>query len=223
MRTISVLPQLQLIEKGVFIGNEENLVALRQGDVDGACGPYSLLMALITQNVLSREEVTDLNIQDGRTRLGKFWNNLYAFDTMVRDGTFDHDLSWLLETFKHHPNGKVRAKDLESITTRAKSNEIAEAINNGDPVIIGLNWQGGGGHWAVAIGYETYGDQVTKIMLLDPGYPAPNLSYWNAILSVATDDGDLQAAGKLSCTHLAQGQSWSTKCKLAECLQITVN
>lgn len=72
MRTISVLPQLQLIEKGVFIGNEENLVALRQGDVDGACGPYSLLMALITQNVLSREEVTDLNIQDGRTRLGKF-------------------------------------------------------------------------------------------------------------------------------------------------------
>ncbi|KVX03036.1 hypothetical protein [Shewanella frigidimarina] len=223
MRIVNVLPQLQLSEEGVFVGNENNLISLRQGDVDGACGPYSLLMALITQNVLSREEVTDLSEQDGRTRLGKFWNNLYAFDTMVRDGTFDHDLSWLSETFKNHPNGKVFAKDLESSNTRGKVTEIAEAIDNGDPVIVGLDWQGGGAHWAVAVGYEAFDEQVTKIMLLDPGFSAPNISYWNAVLSVAKDDGELQEAGRLSCLHWAQGRSASTKCKLSECLQITVN
>jgi hypothetical protein len=223
MRIINVLPQIQLTESGVFVGSVDNLIALRQGDVDGACGPYSLLMALITQEVLSREEVTDLSQQDGRTRLGKFWNNFIVFNTMVREGTFNHDLSWLVETFKNHPNGKVTAKDLESSSTRNKVSEIAAAIGNGDPVIVGLDWEGGGAHWALAIGYETFDDQITKIMLIDPGFPAPNICYWNAVLSVAKDDGELQVAGRLSCLHWAQGESTPTKCKLSECLLITVN
>lgn len=42
-------------------------VHLRQGEMDGACGPYCVAMTLIALGVMSREQAQSLDSYDGRT------------------------------------------------------------------------------------------------------------------------------------------------------------
>lgn len=222
MRSILTLPQLQLTMGGPISASEA--VHLRQGDVDGACGPYSILICLLIHGVLGRDEVTSLDRLDGRTRLSKFWNNLSSFDSMVRDGTHSDHLEWLTSCFQTHPNGSVVANDIVEGTssTKQKLAAIKSSLGNDSPVIVGLEWQGGGGHWAVVVGIEQIDDQITKLLLLDPGFETSKVASWNAVLSVIKDDGAMVNSGSLPCNHWGLNALKSNKCKLAECIEISV-
>ena len=58
-------------------------VHLRQGEMDGACGPYCVVMTLIALGVMSRDQARSLDSFDGRTRLGRFRENLMAFGAWI--------------------------------------------------------------------------------------------------------------------------------------------
>ncbi|MFA7314252.1 MAG: hypothetical protein WC024_20940 [Shewanella sp.] len=83
-------------------------VALRQDDMDGACGPYSVLMGLIYHGDVSRDDLTSLARLDVRTRIGKFMNSTYEFNAMVRDDTDEDDLVRLGNYFKNSPYSQIK-------------------------------------------------------------------------------------------------------------------
>ena len=97
MSIFHVICNMTISQCGPVVGYE--LVHLRQGDMDGACGPYSLMMCLILQGVVRREDVVALNNLDGRTALGKLWNKFQDFHALFRQGTTLQDIGSLLATF----------------------------------------------------------------------------------------------------------------------------
>lgn len=184
MRHFKIIESLELSSEGAKADN--NLVHLMQGDADGACGPYSLLMCLMINGVISREQATELHNADGRTLAGRFRDNLLAFGSLVKDGTTTFDLDWLSDGFKKD----IFVETLYDTSTRKRADQIVEALENNNPVIVGTNWKGGGGHWMVAIGYETDSNGfVRKILMLDPGASRSNQCPWNGVIELFDADG----------------------------------
>ena len=56
--------------------NEFQLLHLRQGDIDGACGPCCLFMALIICGVAKREEITGSPVSFRPWKLNDYLNEL---------------------------------------------------------------------------------------------------------------------------------------------------
>lgn len=221
MRQIYLLPQLS-INDGVITADGQK-VHIRQGEIDGACGPYSLIISLLIEGVITYDEVANLNSHDGRTRLGKFLDNLFMFGALVRKGTEYKDLSWLGECFKNHPKGRVTTSYVSNTTLREKIDTAVDALNESKPVIIGLTWQGGGGHWCVAVGYEMKDRIVTKLFTLDPGFSYVANCYWNGIVEAFNDDGQVKHPGRLSCSYLTANPLDERKCQVDDLIILNIS
>jgi len=178
-------------------------VHLRQGDMDGACGPYALMMSLIINGVIDRNEAIHIGDVDGRTRLGKFRDNLLLFGSLCHKGTFAGDLEWLGDCFKN----KVTVDPYEGLSTKQLSATIKEYTDKDISVILGLHWQGGGGHWVVVVGYEQVGEQLTKLLVLDPGYPPSKINMWNAVIDLFDAEGYAINKSKFSGLHWTETSS----------------
>lgn len=220
MKTIYLLPQLSIEDSMLCVAGSP--VPLRQGDIDGACGPYSLLMTLIIKKVISNEDVLDLGSYDGRTRFGMFFDRLKLFGSMFREGSNYEEMEWLAECFKNHPDGKVSTKVYPSLSLRGNLKQIAEELDSGNPVIVGLQWKKDKGHWAVAIGYEMVGKTITKIFTLDPGHQYIPNTYWNAVISAFDDNDVVKNNGQYSCDYLVVGSDRIVNCKVSELIAVKV-
>ncbi|QJQ12836.1 MULTISPECIES: hypothetical protein [Pseudomonas] len=181
-------------------------VHLRQGEMDGACGPYCVVMTLIALGVMSRDQARSLDSFDGRTRLGRFRENLMAFGALVTEGTDDFDVSWLVDVFKHA--GVVTT--VLDVAPRRKTTirNIADAVDNRKIPIVGVEWDcGQAGHWLLVIGYQGYKAndddelQITHLLCLDPTSDAPRVSLWNAVIEVFTEEGEAVNEGRYYCRH----------------------
>ena len=65
---------------------------------------------------------------------------------------------------------------------------VKEFIDKNNPVILGIDYKNGGGHWIVAVGYAMDNDQkLSHILTLDPGNDTPKYSLWNGILNIQRD------------------------------------
>ncbi|MCU8071314.1 hypothetical protein [Shewanella sp. SM32] len=215
MKQIKVLEHLELSPKGVKTIDGE-YVALRQGDMDGACGPYSVLMGLIYHGAVTRDEVTSLDCLEGRTRIGKFMNNLYEFNSMVRDGTDANDLVRLGNYFKNSPYSQIKIEPIKAKNTKELAHRSADAVDDNKPVLLWIDWQGGGAHWALVVGYEFVDiDEsesiITKLLLLDPSEDTPRLSYWNGVIHVTNESGKVINSGQFPSNH------WAAKGKVKSC------
>lgn len=213
MNRITVHSRLAISANGPVSIESGQMIHLRQGDIDGACGPYCICMALIAANVLTRDAVTDLGSADGRSREGRFRDALHAFGAMSVDGTSDDDLLWLADFFK----SRGLAARQVSGNKRAVFNEVVSAIDTGGLPIIKVLWQGGGRHWLLGVGYQgTEFDssfQATHLLALDPGQPNPTCSMWNAVIEVFNSDGDTAHSGRLTSMHWGMdGREW--KCQI---------
>jgi len=221
MNIMNVMPQLSLSPSGPV--NEHNEpVHFRQGDLDGACGPYSLMMALIANGIVSRSEAIALGQHDGRTRLGKFHNRLMEFGGLINNGTDEYDLDWLLDCFRN----QVSLKKFEG-TTRSLVSALVDAVTAGYSTIVGVDWPGGDGHWLLVVGYQgqivdlpngNTTTNVTHLLCLDPFLEAPRVSLWNAVLEVQTAEGTVVNAGRYPSNHW--GAVEPTKCRITNGLGI---
>lgn len=211
---IKIIDKVVMSSEGPITKSGE-FIHLRQGDMDGACGPYALMMSLIINGVLEREDATSLDYVDGRTRLGKFKNNLFAFGALCADGTTAFELEWLTDCFQN----KVVADKSEGLSTKKLTATVREYLDKNTPVILGVKWQGGGGHWVVVVGYEKIEDQLTKLLVLDPGYPQSNLCAWNSVIELFDNDGNAANKSKFSGVHWSEVSVINLK--IDDCVAIT--
>ncbi len=197
------------------------LVHLRQGDMDGACGPYCIVMALMALGLMTRRQVENMDQFDGREKPGRFRDGLKRFGALISEGTDSKDLLWLTDFFK--------TENLRAKPASGKTKDVFEAVNNavdsGELPIICLRWEGGGAHWLLVIGYqgvERDGAFVeTHLLCLDPGQEAPVTGLWNAVVEVFKSDGSSTSSGRLPSTHwgISGGKN---KCKLEEAVILSV-
>lgn len=85
---IHIIDKVSLTSNGLVATGTKDLIHLHQGDMDGACAVYSLMMCLISNRSIKRLDVTDLDKKhDGRSSKGRlmdtFLNNAKG---LVREG-----------------------------------------------------------------------------------------------------------------------------------------
>ena len=229
MNRMFVSPWLSVSPNGpVTIAHDHNhdLVHLRQGEMDGACGPYCVVMTLIALGVMSREQAQSLDRFDGRTRLGRFRESLMCFGALVSEGTDDFDVSWLVDIFRRVG---VTAEPVEIAARRKKTiRNIADAIDELKIPIVGVDWEDGSGHWLLVIGYQGYQAndeeelQITHLLCLDPTSDAPRVSLWNAVIEVFEEDGEAVNEGRYYCRHWGPNES-PTACRIGGSVVVGLN
>lgn len=199
-----------------------DLVHLRQGDADGACGPYALMMALITLGALERAEVSSMNLWDGRSREGKFRNALISHGALISSGTNGEDLATLGQHFRGS------GIDVEHLTGSKKQlvNELCNALSRDGIPLIGVSWSKHSGHWMMVVGHQGYEHEghyrLTHLLCLDPGAEAPKAALWNAVIEVFTDDGLSVSRGIYSSNHWGM-DGHTSACKLDEAIVLESN
>ena len=182
MATIQIIDNICLSWKGLQTKDSNNQwgnLHKQQGDLDGACSIYSLVMAMLCQKMITEEDIQILKSPDRRTPKGKF---LYE-QGLVHDG---YNYTALAREINEQP--------FEIIAThkRPRSNAnrielIEQFISQNIPVIISTDFNGGT-HALLAIGIETNEhDIITKIFCFDPGASAPKVSQWNCFIDVSKE------------------------------------
>ncbi len=178
MKIIKTINQLDITNDNVT-AHEEN-VFLRQGSIDGACGPYCVFMALIILGVINYNQATNLWSTKGNTKLGKLIKAMREHDVFIQNGTFVEDLETMLEqSFK---------KDVITSITNLGGRKVIDftvaSLKENAPVIVGIRGVNLA-HWLLAVGFEENNGVISKIFFLDPsGSEVGN--YWNSIINTAT-------------------------------------
>lgn len=159
--------------------HEQQLVFLKQGDADGACGPYSLLMALMICGLIDRDNILFFAQLDRRTNYGKLMARLNEHPGLFVNGTsLDNLVAIITGIFAR----RLCFEQCNENGTRVR--EFAyQHVAAGHPVILGLEFVDGA-HWVVVVGVEYHADDtVNRLLLLDPGGPAPKGYAWNGAIS----------------------------------------
>lgn len=162
----------------------------RQGDLDGACGLYALMMGLNLCGYVD-DETSFAEKPDRRTLLGKLYKQFESYPALFSGGSYIEDLQKVVEkTFRR----KIETEFFEGKNKKLLEFTV-EHICQGHPVILGVQEQGGSGHALLASGVEVeYGPggvpedeedvpEPDKILTLDPGgYEVPPFVHWNSFI-----------------------------------------
>ena len=167
MKQISIINQLDIDEGKVVTNKSDNYdaVFLKQGSLDGACGPYCVIMALLITGAVTLDEVHDLWNIKLSSRLGKLIKGMRKHDTLFSDGTTINELATLLD----NSFGRI----LKTVTSEASGKKlipfIIAQLKNNYPVIVGVK-NGKFAHWLLAVGFEKEEDDTSN--------------YWNAAIDL---------------------------------------
>lgn len=189
------IDKIDLTEKGLMLKGCQQLVHLRQGDMDGACAVYSMMMCLMIEKIIKRKLITNTpsnlkrNTSDGR--LVRFFLERQG---MVIDG-------YTLNTLQQDLQSTFKSK-VDSIYHEYEDSDIIEEIvkilDDNHPVELCFSRKRNYGHALVAIGYKRDDSQVT-LYCLDPGFPLEDCQLWNNVLEI-----DTTSAAKYNCTNLRE-------------------
>jgi len=181
MKTIKVISLLDINDGHLATKSLKNYnqVFLQQGSIDGACGPYTLLMALLILGLIDYDQATDMWWEKKSTRFGKLIKSMQTHDTLFQSGTDLEDLKHLVD------NSFKKNIDIALSESKGKQvvNFVLEELKSNKPVIIGINGKELA-HWMLAIGFEEdeHG-QISKIFFLDPSQPNKS-NYWIASINI---------------------------------------
>lgn len=158
---------------------DNNTVFLKQGSLDGACGPYCLFMSLIIFGIIDRNQAMSFWKVKRSTRFGNLIKQFEKHSSLFSEGTDLYDLESLLNSFSSELVTNV-------LNSKGKKvlNFLIDELNLNKTVILGINGNGLN-HWLLAIGYEKDSESdISKILCIDPS--AERLeTYYNATISVA--------------------------------------
>jgi len=169
-------------------GGERQMVHLMQGSLDGACGPYSLMMGLLICGVVDRYEASRYGAVDRRTSLGRLLAEWHRLGPLAKEGTDPSQLAALLE--------KAYGRRLNLDFAGGSGAEIREFVerhvNENHPVLLTLAYPGGG-HWVVVIGleYQLTGidRRLCRFLVLDPAQSTPTVCAWNGVIEARGGGG----------------------------------
>lgn len=152
----------------------------QQGDFDGACGVYCLILALVRLGVLSKRAATRLfDVHDSRK----------GFVSTVREHYFQGTtLQTLKQYARHFPTVSLLPASCRTLASACRN--VTKAIDQGSAV---LAWVTGRGleHWILIVGYQeevtAKTSRFTALLALDPSESAPGFHGNNAWLITASD------------------------------------
>lgn len=183
MKQFKVIDQLSLIEGQLMCKRPSNRsyqkAHFKQGDLDGACGAYSISMVLNILGVFEAEELYSDTKYDKRTARWKLIKTLNE-KGLYREGLTSDDIRDILTKnyLKYVTVQCVDKKDDLFKITR-------QWIDVNVPIILGIDYDSHHGHWIVAVGYAlNENDELTDILTLDPGVDSPICCLWNGILNI---------------------------------------
>lgn len=153
----------------------------RQGDIDGACVVYSVIMSLLCLGYINGSDIDVYasSAKNGKEDKDKFLNHLLREQGFILDGYYLSTMAKEIRKF---------LPDLNVMYHRKKSNfmeHIFTYVEEDNPVIITVvNSQMN--HAVLVIGVEyDENDDLTKLFCLDPSEPLDGISYWNCIIDTS--------------------------------------
>ena len=196
MEHINIIDKVYLANDGELRTFHMQKVHLHQGELDGACAVYSMMMCLIIEKITSRSmlknppEKLKRSTADGR--LVRFFLENQG---MVVNGYL---IKKLHEDLKSAYNKKVNSYYYSSDDTNVVD-EIIRCLDENHPVEIGFNYMVGmGGHAVVAIGYRISKKSIS-LFCVDPSYPMDKCQMWNNVLEI-----DTKARAKYNCKNIRE-------------------
>lgn len=87
---IKIIKDLDITASGVSVFNRKwQPVHLQQGEMDGACAVYSMMMNLLILKVLTRNQVVNLKTTfKGNTAKGRLFKEFFVTEGLCRDGFY---------------------------------------------------------------------------------------------------------------------------------------
>ena len=165
-------------------------IHLQQGEMDGACAVYSMMMNLLVLKVLTRNQVVNLNTTfKGNTAKGRLFKEFFVTEGLCRDGFYFSEIKEKLS--------RSFAKEVASSTQQYAASlsdqalfleELKAAIDDNLPLVTAITFRGGA-HAILAIGYEEQEGVVEKIFCLDPDYTINHTSFWNSVIMLNKGKG----------------------------------
>jgi hypothetical protein len=155
----------------------------KQGDLDGACGAYSISMVL---NILGVFEADNLYSESNSEKVDNRkaeWKLINALNEqgLYRDGLDSSDIQEILsENYSKYVTTQCAIKKEHDLV------ELATAwLDKNNPVIIRISYDNNNSHWVVVVGYvvDDY-NNVCALLTLDPGNDSPTYCLWNGILDL---------------------------------------
>ena len=186
MADIHIIDSISLNHKGLRVLDEKRKwvnLHKQQGDLDGACAIYSLVMAMLCKGLLTDDDTKVYNRPDRRTDKGKLLYQFFNERGMIRNG---YSYVTLAKEINESPFA------IKAIRKNPKTNDdritlISKYIKDNSPIIISVRFPEGA-HALLAIGIEFNSDEsITKILCLDPSNPSPKYSPWNCFIDVSKD------------------------------------
>lgn len=195
MAAIKIIDKVILTKEGLMVKGTKQWAHLRQGELDGACAVYSMMMCLVIEKIIKRNIITNVPESLRRnTSDGRLINHFLEKQGMVVDG---YELKILKDELQSAFRKKV-APCYYSADEYDLTAVIKEAIDSNKPAEIKFSRKRQYGHAVVIIGYKEEKDK-TSFYCLDPGYPMEECQIWNNVLEV-----DLAATAKYNCHNFRE-------------------
>lgn len=159
----------------------------KQGTLDGACGAYSVTMALEILGQVNAEQIAEGEKGDS-VEQNKFLKAINDRGLYPNGLSTNEVVKIVNEIFikkaEAQPYYFKKFKEEDKFIQR-----MVDTLDNDCPVMLSFYYQKGkdneGGHWVVAVGYEyDEQDEVNKLLLLDPSGEEPSMAPWNAYIKL---------------------------------------
>ena len=172
-------------------------VFAKQGDLDGSCSIYSLMMMLIFHQKLDWEDLIDGNRAKKYEFVDRIQHEfLYEINGICSGG---YSLPEISETANQCFGSKIcEAYTTEpgtpnSINRRILQERIKMYLDNRQPVMLGYSKPSEIGHSLVAISYRRESKNLIRLCCLDPSHGVPFMHIWNTVIDLdylTSDDDD---------------------------------
>lgn len=172
-------------------------VFAEQGNLDGACGIYSLMMMLIFHQFLDWEDLIDSEHAKGYELAKRIQHEfLYSLNGLCSGG---YRLQEISDRANKCFGGKMCvAYTTEPDTPNAVSRSILQEmirmyLDDRQPVMIGYSKASGPGHALVAVAYRREARNCLRLFCLDPSHGVPFMHPWNTVIDLdylTSDDDD---------------------------------
>lgn len=191
---LSFSPDGELVSAGSSYRG--SAIFMRQGDLDGACAIYSLMMLLIMNHRINRRELVTRDKNPGYTSTKRLQDEFLGdLPGLYKDGFFFNDLGDKLSSSYKKVASAITFSTIsgreDRISKKELDNKIRETLEAGFPVQVGYTYERGGAHSVVAIGYQEFhnGWDYLRLFCLDPAHELPKQAFWNTILDIKLDYG----------------------------------
>jgi len=174
--------------KAIGRSGKKTRVFAKQGDLDGSCTVYSLMMMLIFHQKLDWEDLIDGERAKDFEFVSRIQHEfLHGLNGLCTNG-------YKLREISERANQCFGSKMCEAYTTEpgtpntvsrsALQEMIRMYLDDRQPVMIGYSKPSGPGHALVAVAYRREAWNRLRLFCLDPSHGVPFMHPWNTIIDL---------------------------------------